>query len=240
LDAAAGRARLAFTLQDGRRAERMLDDPIELLPSVQALSAALPAAEPHAAPPRPEAKPARRQSSESPPPLAAATPNPYDFSPVFGAHVGVRGGADRLITPLVGGSLTLATSPWELGLLGRYEAHYVAADGENEGRPEMSGVVLGVTFGFREALGKLTLRGGGSLLLAALREEEDGAENGRAEGRIGAYVSAVFPRESKLRFRLDFGPELVPYNLGQSEQNALGEWSLPWWALTFALGVEFG
>jgi hypothetical protein len=77
------------------------------------------------------------------------------------------------------------------------------------------------------------------LLLAALRED-GGAKNGRAEGRIGAYVSAVFPRESKLRLRADFGPELVPYNLGQSEQNAEGEWSLPWWALTFALGVEFG
>jgi hypothetical protein len=32
----------------------------------------------------------------------------------------------------------------------------------------------------------------------------------------------------------------VPYNVGRSETNALGESSLPWWGVSFSLGVEMG
>jgi hypothetical protein len=148
-------------------------------------------------------------------------------------------GADNLITPIVGGSVAVRMDRLELGLLGRYEAHYVSAKGENEDAPETSGIVIGINCGLRLPLGSLEVRGGGSLLLAALHEDR-GAKDGRAEGRVGAYLGTVWPRHTKTRLRLDLGYELVPDNIGRSEQNALGRASLPWWALTFGIGAEFG
>jgi hypothetical protein len=165
--------------------------------------------------------------------------NPYALFPVLGAHVGFRAGAENLISPLIGGTAALRLDRWELGLLGRFEAHYVNASGGNDGSPETSGAVLGVTFGRREPLGNFALRFGGTTLLAALHED-NGAKRGRAEVRLGAYTSAIWPRRSATRLRLDLGYELVPYNIGQSERNALGVSSLPWWAMTLTIGAEFG
>jgi hypothetical protein len=140
---------------------------------------------------------------------------------------------------MLGGSAALMLGSWELGLVGRYEAHYVNARGKNDDRPDTSGATLGATVGVRKALGRLALRGGGMILLAALHEDS-GSKAGRAEARLGAYLGGLMPIAKTTRLRLDLGGEFVPYNIGRSERNALEESSLPWWALTLALGVEFG
>jgi hypothetical protein len=248
----AGGATLLFVAADGRRAERALAAPAELVPSVQALSASAPALERDTVAERPEpantekAKntPARTRSSADELPVqydAAAGPDagPYASSPVFGAALGFRTGADNLISPTIGATAALLLGPWELGLLGRFEGKYVDNGGEdNEARPETSGIALGVTTGRRETLGSFALRGGGALIIADVREENNG-EDGGGEARVGLYAGSVWPKDGWLALRLDLSAELVPYNIGRSEQNALGNASLPWWAIGVAVGPEF-
>jgi hypothetical protein len=265
LHAGEGHALLTFSARDGRSTERRIDEPIELIPTVQALSVLVPASEvdlaqggepePESTPepkpppePEPPARSAPKPARRSPPAVRtqdgagaidAQHQNPYALSPLIGVQAGFRGGANRLITPLLTGSIALLIEPWELGLVGRFEPHYVVTTGGNEDRPDTWGLVLGPTFGIRKNVGPYALRAGGMLLLAALFED-NGSKDGRAEGRVGLYVGGVFPRASSTRFRVDLGVDLVPYNIGRSERNAAGEWSLPWWAATFALGLEFG
>lgn len=245
LFASHGRAQLVFSTQEGRSAERVLDEPIELVPTIQALSVALLPAKPE-----PKSEPATIQTTpaaQAPPPAAKsapslsneAGPNPYALFPLFGVSVGFRTGAGRLISPTAGGSLAIAIAPWELGMFARIEAHYVDPTGQTANRPDASGVALGLNFGPRMSAGRLVIRAGGSLMLAALRED-GGDEFGRAEVRLGVYLGIVYPSQSKLRFRLELAPELVPYNMNRSQQNDAGEWSLPWWAVGLAAGAEFG
>jgi hypothetical protein len=153
--------------------------------------------------------------------------------------LGFRLGADRLITPTLGGSLSLLQPPLEIGILARIEAHYVASTGGNEERPETSGFAFGTQLGVHRPLDSVALRGGLLLLVVALREDS-GAQRGRAEARFGGYFGAVWPSHSKLRLRSDIALDLVPYNIGRSETNALGESSLPWWGFSLSLGMEVG
>jgi len=260
VDAANGRATLSYVASDGRRAERDLLAPAELVPSVQALSATAPALEPSddadageggaradtAPQPAREAEaPARAKRVFEPTPprpvhhdVTPAPRGPYDSKAVFGASLGFRTGADDLISPALGVTAALLLDPWELGLLGRFEGKYVDNGGGNDTRPETSGMVLGVTAGRREVIGSLALRGGAALLFADVREEEN-PRAGRAEARVGCYGGGVWPQDSWLALRLDLGAEIVPYNIGVSETNAQGNASLPWWAISVAVGPEF-
>ena len=242
VETTASGAVLRLATRDGRLATRELLDPVELLPAVQALMVpaldssrsersqerAKPAA---VAPPSPKlerAEPERR-----------ALKDPYATKPLLGLVLGFRLGADRLITPTLGGSLSLLQPPLEIGILARFEAHYVASTGGNEERPETSGLAFGTQLGVHRPLDSVALRGGLLLLVVALREDA-GAQRGRAEARFGGYFGAVWPSHSKLRLRSDVALDLVPYNIGRSETNALGESSLPWWGFSLSLGLEVG
>jgi hypothetical protein len=235
---------LRLATRDGRLATRELHDPVELLPAVQALT--VPALDSS-----PSERPERRTKPES---AAVADPgskveraeperqalkDPYATKPLLGLVVGFRLGADRLITPTLGGSLSVLQPPLEIGILARFEAHYVASTGGNEERPETSGLAFGTQLGVHRPLDSIALRGGLLLLVVALREDE-GAQRGRAEARFGGYFGAVWPSHSKLRLRSDIALDLVPYNIGRSETNALGESSLPWWGFSLSLGLEVG
>jgi hypothetical protein len=249
VDAAPGGASLRLTAADGRLAVRQLQDPRELVPALQALTvegpgepdaerrtstaAAALVATPAAvvAAPEPSAK-------DAPAPDRPAT-DPYALRPVLGASLGFRLGADKLISPTLGGAASIVNGPLELGLLVRYEAHYVNSTGGNNDRPDTSGLVFGAQVGAHHESSSWALRGGLSFLIAALHEAR-GGKNGRAEARLGVHGGAVWPAPSRLRFRSDLALELVPYNLGRSETNALGSSSLPWWGFGLSFGVEYG
>jgi hypothetical protein len=225
---------------DGRLATRELVAPDELLPAVQALTVGVPpAADPVRRDEKTPGKAPGTAAVASRPSDAPPVGDPYASRPLFGAAAGFRMGADRLITPVVGGTISLLQPPFELGLLLRYEAHYVNSAGENQGRPETSGVVFGLQAGLHRELKALAVRAGMLMLVAAL-EEDGGAQRGRSEVRLGAYVGGVWPSRSTLRLRSDLAFDLVPYNVGRSETNALGESSLPWWGVSFSLGGEMG
>jgi hypothetical protein len=235
VEAAGGQAKLTFTASDGRTAERQIVDPVELVPTVQALSVEGPRAveaAPVAGPARVAAAPDRAA-----PPIARAKDEPYELRPIFGAQVGFRAGADHLISPCIGAFGAVPIDRWELGILGRYEAHYVSTLGGNEGAPETSSVVFGVTAGRREPLGSAKLRVGLTGLLAALHED-NGNKEGQAEARLGAYGGAVLPVHGRLALRGDLAFEVVPYSIGRSQSNASGASSLPWWGITSVVGVE--
>lgn len=236
--AADGWARLTFTSRDGRTAERQMGDPVELVPAVQALSIEGPSLS--VAPPA-EASSPRAPSSppadRAPQPKPASEAGPYELNLLFGAQVGFRAGADHLISPCISAFGGVPVDRWELGILGRYEAHYVSTLGGNEGVPETSSIVFGVLAGRREPVGNVALRAGVTGLLAALREE-DGNKDGQAEARLGAYGGAVWPAKGTLGVRADLALEVVPYSIGRSESNANGTSSLPWWGLTSMVGIE--
>jgi hypothetical protein len=259
VEAANGRATLLFVASDGRRAERDLLAPAELVPSVQALSAAAPFdpergkgvddEEPSATPARDERQAPETHARPETPPRTPSRPaehdarpaperNPYDTQAMFSASMGFRTGADDLISPALAVTAAVLLERWELGLLGRFEGKYVDNGGGNDTRPETSGVAIGVTAGRREVFGRFSLRGGTALLFADVREEQS-PEDGRAEARIGCYAGGAWPEDSWLALRLDLGAEIVPYNVGRSETNAQGNASLPWWAFSVAVGPEF-
>jgi hypothetical protein len=239
VEAADGLGKLTFTVNDGRTARRDLEDPLELVPTVQALSIEGPAPEPAAAVAASDGRrtPARVPADRADARPVAVTQKGYELNPLWGAQIGFRAGADHLITPCVGAFGAVPLDRWELGILARYEAHYVSTLGGNEGAPETSTAVFGVTAGRRDPLGNFVMRSGLTGLLAAVHEE-GGGKRGQAEARLGAYGGAVLPLSRRVGLRADLAFEVVPYSIGHSQSNAIGSSSLPWWGLTSVVGLE--
>lgn len=238
VEAADGQAKLTFTANDGRTAERLIEDPVELVPTVQALSIEVPplaASHPEATRVASVSAPVPRDRPE--PTSEAATERPYELHPVYGAQVGFRAGADHLISPCLGVFGAVKIDRWELGILGRFEAHYVSTLGGNEGAPETSTLAFGVAAGRRAPLGAVELRGGLTGLLASLHED-NGNKRGQAEARLGIYGGGVLPLSRRIGLRADLTWEVVPYSIGRSQENANGTSSLPWWGVTSGIGVE--
>lgn len=239
VEAAGGLAKLTFTSRDGRTAQRELEDPVELVPTVQALSVEGPPIETAAAaaPADMRPTPAKLPKDQLEPRTNSAADKPYELKPLFGGQLGFRAGADHLISPCIGVFGAVPIDRWELGILGRFEAHYVSTLGGNEGAPETSTVAFGVTGGRRDPLGAFIVRSGLTGLLAAVHEE-GGGKRGQAEARLGAYGGAVLPVSRRLGVRADLAFEVVPYSIGRSQSNAIGTSSLPWWGLTSVVGLE--
>jgi hypothetical protein len=230
-----GRASLTFSTLDGRNVQRQIDEPIELVPTVQSLSFEVPStATSTASPATPAAMPDQRRPAE---PTRRAS-DPYALDPLYGAELGVRAGADHLISPCIGVFGAVPVGSWELGIMGRYEGHYWSTLGGNDGAPRTSSLAFGVTAGHRSLLEPFAVRLGITGLLAAVREDSDREDRGRAEGRLGGFVGGVWPARARLRMRADLAFEVVPYSIGRSETNVTGASSLPWWGVTTALGVE--
>ncbi len=184
---------------------------------------------------------------------------PADSKVMFGFGVGFRGGT-RLASPLVTGTAGLNIGHWELAVQGRYEAHYsYVAKPAGEGDPEhdppgTAGLGAGVMVGRRQPLGNTLLLGGLSLNVTSLHDGAGDSDppaseaeakarderDGRAEARAGIYTGFVFPRRSTVRFRSDVSAEVVPHSIGTSETGPDGIPVMPWWAVGFTLGMEFG
>jgi hypothetical protein len=178
---------------------------------------------------------------------------------MFGFGAGFRSGT-RLVSPLVTGTAGLTISDWELAVQARYEAHYsYVAKPRGEGDPERDppgtvGLGAGITVGRRQPFGNTLLLGGISLNVTSLHDGSDESDppaneaeakareerNGRAEARAGLYTGFIFPRRSSVRFRSDLSAEVVPHSIGASETGPDGIPVMPWWAVGFTLGMEFG
>lgn len=232
-------ARLIFATRDGRRAERRLAHPDELMPTVMALGvrgvneSSTPVLEDG---PMASARAADAVSPlDSPPSEPAAAP--VEARALFALLGGTRAGAGRLVSPVLAGAAAIALERWELGInlaleLQYFDLHLSDPDGPS------SAASVGVTVGRREPIADVELLFGARSMVAAVNDEsqKDGGEPGRAELRLGAYLGAVWPRQSSSRFRADLALDVVPHeSLG-----AIGTPVTPWLAVSALMGVEFG
>ena len=232
-------ARLIFVTRDGRRAERRLAHPDELMPTVVALGirgvseSSTPALEDGAA------APARAADAVSPldSPPSGPPAAPGEARALFALLGGTRGGAGRLVSPVLGGAAAITLERWELGInlaleLQYFDLHLSEPDGPS------SAASVGVTVGRREPIADVELLFGARSMVAAVNDEsqKDSGERGRAELRFGAYLGGVWPRHSSSRFRADLSLDVVPHkSLG-----AIGTPVTPWLAVSALMGVEFG
>jgi hypothetical protein len=232
-------ARLIFVTRDGRRAERRLAHPDELMPTVVALGVrgasegSTPVLEDG---PMAPARAADAVSPlDSPPSEPAAAPG--GARALVALLGGTRAGAGRLVSPVLGGAAAIALERWELGInlaleLQYFDLHLSEPDGPS------SAASVGVTVGRREPIADVDLLFGARSMVAAVNDEsqKDSGERGGAELRFGAYLGGVWPRQSSSRFRVDLALDVVPHkSLG-----AIGTSVTPWLAVSALMGVELG
>lgn len=244
------RARLTFRTSDGRTTERLLEDPSELLPTVQALRVTVPArdtsvdaptteAEPEPAPKKPESRASSPQRDEQSSPQRRVLPGGESAS-MFGLQVGGRGGADSLVSPILRGYGAILLDRWELALIAGYDARYHSV-AEPPRAVKGSALVLGIGVGRYEPVGSFALTGGGRVMLAVLENEDESKDDpGAAEVRTGAYLGLVFPRLASTRFRTDLSAELVPQYARAADRRDDGTSFTPWWAIGWSVGIEMG
>jgi hypothetical protein len=232
-------ARLIFVTRDGRRAERRLAHPDELMPTVVALGvqgvngSSTPAPEDGPATSAPVA--GAVPPLDSPPTEAAAAPG--KARALFALLGGTRAGAGLFVSPVLAGSAAIALERWELGINLALELQYFDLHSSGPNAPSAAASV-GVTVGRREPIADLELLFGARSMVAALDDEslKDSGERRHAELRLGAYLGGVWPRQGSSRFRADLALDVVPHeSLG-----ANGKPVTPWLAVSALMGVEFG
>jgi hypothetical protein len=232
-------ARLIFVTRDGRRAERRLAHPDELMPTVVALSvqgvseSSTPVLED-----RPMA-PTRVADAVAPldPPPSGPAAAPGDARALFALLGGTRTGAGRLMSPVLGGAAAITLERWELGINLAIELQYFKLNLSELDAPS-SAASVGVTVGRREPIADVELLFGARAMVAALNDEsqKDSGERRRAELRLGAYLGGAWPRQRSSRFRADLALDVVPHeSLGAS-----GTPVTPWLAVSALMGMEFG
>jgi hypothetical protein len=239
IEASGEGARLVFQTRDGRRAERRLDHPDELVPALRALgvgasregASSSQAPNPRSAPPAvaPAAFGVGAAASSSPEP-----PPGQGAGAVFALLGGIRGGTGNLLSPALGGSAALKLDHWELGVNLVLELQYFDLDG---GEPPSSAASVGVTVGRREPVANFDVLFGARAMVAALNDESkvDTGERGSAEVRLGTYLGGAWPRTSRLRLRADVAADVVPHRaLGSA-----GTRIAPWLGASVLVGVEF-
>jgi hypothetical protein len=228
-------ARLTFVTPDGRRAERELSDPDELLATVDALRVRGPA--PKQAASVPEPAPAERKET----PRGDAPPATQGTSVIFALGVGVRAGAS-LASPVLSGAVSLSYRRWEFGLNAASEMHYGWVGGEPAGPMERNGSAfsVGLSAGRREPVGGIALLAGARTSFGWLVFDQEGpaaqpTDERETEWRLGAYLGLAVPRRSTVRFRADLGADFVVAN-----QPPDGYAMTPAWAMTALIGAEIG
>jgi hypothetical protein len=197
-----GGARITLITRDGRRAERRVETPAELAPTLAALrvtfaedaqgaaSDAPAASEGSDAPAAGGEKPPAEPSP--PPPVVAARTTDHPAADrgaatapsgreedgdrnatLFAFMVGTRGGADSLFSPVVAGSVSLLRSRWELGVIGGIDFRYTDVESTNPSERGGGTVSAGIFVGRREPAGNVELLGGARLSVAAIFYDED-------------------------------------------------------------------
>ncbi len=252
-------ARLTFVTRDGRRAERHLAHPDQLVPSVMALgiegatelTSPVPETVPLAAPLAPvraadSVPPVDARSSPQAPPapssrLSPSSPSqasaaPDDARAIFAVLAGARGGTGQLVSPVLEGAAAIAPGRWELALNLALELQYFDLQLPEPDGPS-SAASLGVTAGRREPFTDVELLYGVRGMVAALNDEseKDSGVRGGAELRVGVYLGGAWPRQWSSRFRGDIVLDVVPHDsLGD-----IGKPVTPWLALSALIGLEF-
>lgn len=239
-------ATLAFTTTDGRRAVRVLHDPSELSPTLEALVVTLPP--PPAAtnaPASPASQPIRPHEAGAVSPAAAT-----QLHALLSGQVGARfAGPGPLLGPTLALGAGLGLPHWEVGLMAQWTPVYGVLTDDPTRPARLAGISAGLAVGRRTRLGKaVTLVTGLSLSGAAQHEgwQTQDATTGktlhqdsdRGQALVGAYAAAVFPPTARMRFRSSLSADVDATHIGENGPPASGVPPLPWWGLTLVVGVE--
>lgn len=238
-------AAVTVTTRDGRRAERPMEKPEELAPTVAALRVTVVTEKEDdvTAAAAPAVTAAARGPAADRGPVAPARASADDGSAtLLSLGAGTRGGEGAFYSPVVAGTVSLLRSRWEFGLGGSLEFQYTNVSKPDSDTPGGGGAALGVFGGRREPAGAFELFGGARLSVAALFgnmdvsvpamvQERPPAQENPAEARIGGYLGASVPRQSAVRLRADLSAELAA---GPRQDPKLS----PQWAMGALLGLE--
>jgi hypothetical protein len=239
-------ARVLFTTADGRSAERIVATPAELRATIDALRVQGPA-------PRVDrevsaqaaARPAARVKAVAQ--RSASDDGPDHRRLRLALLTGARGGGDSLVSPVLGGALSLGWGMLELGAMINAEVQYYEVQGGQPGDQRASAAVFGVQAGLRQPIAALDVLAGGRAALAFVMSRNHDAQacpvtkgcpfpvedDRTGEWRAGAYLGLSVPRAATLRFRTEVSAEVItPSALDGSLAHT------PSWALAALVGLE--
>ena len=237
-------ATVTFTTADGRRTVRVLHDPSEVSPMLDALLVTLPGPAPR--PPTPALPPRAREPARETG-TAEQTPSATQAHALLSALAGGRfAGPGPLLGPTLVLGASLGLPRWELGLVSQWTPIYAVLT-DDEARPaHLAGISVGLAAGRRSPLGKNAALVTGMTLSAAAQHEGWHArdattpkgESDRAQVLVGAYAATVTPTTARTRFRASLSGDVDATHLGDNGTPVNGVPRLPWWALSLAVGVE--
>jgi hypothetical protein len=241
-------ATLTFTTTDGRRAVRVLHDPAELAPILDALLVTLPER------PAPSSGPQGGRIAPERPPLnpakVGAPPPPTPIHALVSALVGGRlAGPGTFIAPTVNLGAGVGLSRWEFEVTAQWSPTYALLADDQSGPAGLASIGAGLAAGRRTPLGRDVALVTGVTLSAAAEHEgwhtADPAtgntlhqDTDRGQALVGAYAATVFPTSGRTRFRSSLAADVDATHLGDNGAPVRGVPALPWWGLTLALGVE--
>jgi len=250
-----GTATLTFRTDDGRTTSRVLHDPSELQPLLEALLVTLPESTSHDAirPKEPAvAENAVPRAAGSVHGMAGRTPpksEPSFIHALVVALAGVRlAGPGPLVAPSLDLGAGIELRDWELLAIARWTPVYAVLDHDDTRPAQLASVAAGLAIGRRAPLGRRGELAVGLTLSAASEHEgwhavsASGArvdeDEDRGQALIGTYAAVIVPVTAKTRFRSLVAADVDATHAGESGIPASGVPALPWWALTLALGVE--
>ncbi|MBI5532115.1 MAG: hypothetical protein HY898_05350 [Deltaproteobacteria bacterium] len=225
------RAVVRFRTIDGRTAEREIGSPAELVPAVQALLVAGPV-----------------RPAEDGQDLSKVTVRPGVGTAATGSSMHALVGAlatARIAAPggyvSSGGSVfaSVATSRWELGVVGDWDPIYGRVSGAVPSEFEMTSFGMAGQFAIRQPTRGPTLLFGGRAGIGGVSQQSNDVVNGqRTEAHLGALAGAVMPAAWMARFRVTILGEVVPGRVGRERTLGPGLPILPWWSVGLGVGME--
>jgi hypothetical protein len=254
---------VVFTTGDGRRAERPVRAPAQLLAVVEALTITVPEP-PLPSPPPPQALPSNRPLDDRPRPAAGVLGSTEAARTRF--LIDGRSGL-RLSEPTpcsappaatcAFGSLSLGIGVginighWDLGVLGQYDPVPLLLSGSVTPGFARSTYAVGLWAGRRDAVGPLDAVAGLAASIALTdqtNQDTNGQQQGTqqqggysvAEPRVGVFAGVVVPRRASVRLRPELAFDVIASRMGRSliPPDATLP-ALPWWSTSASVGIEW-
>lgn len=229
-----GSALVRFFTRDGRVAERLVAEPGELGPVVEALVATSPPDRTRVAPP----------AAPSPPVAAPATELAWRGAAGSRASTPGRKLHWRYLSPALELGLGGAVGPWEVGVVGEWAPLYSDRTKSEAPGFAMSSILFGVQVAHRVDVGPVIARAGFVAGVMQVRAEADAIDGeqapvaDRAQTRAGVRVGALWPARARTRFAVDVRGEGVVGQTGKATPVERALPPLPGFALVLTLGVE--
>ena len=257
---------VVFTTTDGRRAQRPIPSPDQLLAVVEALTTTVPESSPTSLAPDPGVEATAKPDSIDRPTPAARASGSSDKVPtriVIDGRLGTRvlqptpcssssGTTCAFAALSLGVGVGLSAGPWELGVAGESEPIHATLSGVPPSGFTMSAYAVGLWAGRRAAIGSVDAVAGATAAIVLTNEsnedsngQQQGSQNQdalfHAEPRVGVYAGLVVPCRSHLCVRPQLAFDVMASHIGStySPENNFPLPALPWWSAAASVGVDW-